>query len=301
MKRYQKTRMAGRGQDTDAYIALHSSPMLPEIRHIAQQVISDATFLCSPAPTMLSIFLLIFSIVLRICAASRSPTVVLIPDAWHSPIHYVMLLAEIESAGYATSSARCPSCDSTDPYAQTVTTDASSIRQTLLLPLINKGRDIVLIMHSYGGCPGAMAAKGLSKAELQASGRPGGIIGLVFICAFVAHEGQSLLSSLPGERLGPWAVDYVSRSLHSSESYRVSGNGLICALFRGMVNWAFEMPKTYFTMMSRLSWPHGPSSNSETSHRMRWKAPVDHQLGLTPCTTVDAHTRFVPWMSSSHQ
>ncbi|KAK3171654.1 hypothetical protein OEA41_003738 [Lepraria neglecta] len=53
-----------------------------------------------------------------------------------------------------------------------------------------------------------MAAKGLSKAEMPAASRKGGIIGLIFICAFVAQEGQSLISSLPGKKFDPWVVDY---------------------------------------------------------------------------------------------
>lgn len=65
-------------------------------------------------------------------------------------------------------------------------------------------------MHSYGGLPGATAAKGLSKSERKAAGKPGGIIGLIFICAFIAKDGQSLLGSLPGQVFDKWVIDYVS-------------------------------------------------------------------------------------------
>ena len=46
----------------------------------------------------------------------------------------------------------------------------------------------MLVMHSYSGGPGAMAASGLSIAERHEAGRKGGIIGLVFIAAFLAGE-----------------------------------------------------------------------------------------------------------------
>ena len=46
-----------------------------------------------------------------------------------------------------------------------------------------------LVMHSYGGCPGSAAAGGLSKAARTAAGKQGGIIGLIFMCGFIAHEG----------------------------------------------------------------------------------------------------------------
>lgn len=91
-------------------------------------------------------------------------------------------------------------------------------------------------MHSYGGCPGAMAAKGLSKAEMPAASRKGGIIGLIFICAFVAQEGQSLIGSLPGKKLDPWVVDYVSIFFPFLQSCKVLNQQLIRALFRETVS-----------------------------------------------------------------
>lgn len=142
----------------------------------------------------------------------QKPVIAIIPGAWHSPIHYKVLIELLENQGYDVVSRRNPSCDSSDPNAQSVTSDALSIRSNLLLPSINAGREVIVAMHSYGGCPGAAAARGLSKAELTARGRRGGIIGLLFICAFLAREGDSLLSSLPGQVFDPWVVPYVCPS-----------------------------------------------------------------------------------------
>ena len=49
--------------------------------------------------------------------------------------------------------------------------------------------DVVLVMHSYGGCAGSAGVAGLSKAARTAAGKQGGIIGLIFMCGFIAHEG----------------------------------------------------------------------------------------------------------------
>lgn len=89
------------------------------------------------------------------------------------------------------------------------------------MPAINAGREVVLIMHSYSGGPGAEAAKGLSLAERRAAGQPSGIIGLIFIAAFVAEEGQTLLSS-GGGKFAPWVIEYVSISLHALPSYALT-------------------------------------------------------------------------------
>ena len=89
--------------------------------------------------------------------------------------------------------------------------DAGSIVRNLLWPDINAGNEVVLIMHSSAGGPGAMAAKGLSVAERRAAGHTGGILGLIFISGFVAQEGQTLLDSIGG-RYAPWVIEYVSNS-----------------------------------------------------------------------------------------
>lgn len=135
--------------------------------------------------------------------SEEKPYIALVPGAWHSPIHYQELLDLFESAGYPTKSVQLPSVGSPDPKKESVTGDAAAIREKLLLPLIEDGKDVVLLMHSYGGCPGAAAATGLSKTEREENG--GGIIGLVFIAAFLAQEGDSLLSALGG-KFDPWVI-----------------------------------------------------------------------------------------------
>lgn len=146
-----------------------------------------------------------------------NPTVVVVPGAWHSPQHYFELLDLVERAGYDTVSHRNPSCNSPNPNAVSTAQDAAFIRNQVLLPLLDAGKTVVLVSHSYGGSPGAAAAKGLSQAERIAAGKPGGIIGLVFISALLAHEGDSLLSLLPGQKFDPWVIIEVRLSSQTVE------------------------------------------------------------------------------------
>jgi len=142
---------------------------------------------------------------------ATNPTIVLVPGAWHSPVHYALLIAALKAKKYDVVTDRLPSVGSSNPQAQSVKVDSAYIKNKLLLPSINAGKDVLLLMHSYGGCPGADAAKGLSKIERKAAGQKGGIIGLVFMCAFVAHEGDSLKSTLPGGVYNDWvSVNNVS-------------------------------------------------------------------------------------------
>lgn len=138
------------------------------------------------------------------------PIIVLVPGAWHQPAHYKSLVTALQESKFEVCTKKLPSVGSQKPFEQSVANDASFIETELLLPLANAGKDIILLMHSYGGCPGADAAKGLSKSERKAAGKQGGIVGLIFMCAFVAAEGDSLKSKLPGQVYDPWVIENVS-------------------------------------------------------------------------------------------
>ncbi|KAL8963663.1 MAG: hypothetical protein Q9193_000107 [Seirophora villosa] len=97
------------------------------------------------------------------------------------------------------------------------------------MPSINAGKEVVVIMHSYSGGPGAVAAKDLSIAARRAAGRPGGIIGLIFISAFLAEEGQSLVSGSGGV-LAPWVIQYPNGTLGVSNPKDVFFNGVPVSL-----------------------------------------------------------------------
>ncbi|KAL8747697.1 MAG: hypothetical protein Q9190_000438 [Brigantiaea leucoxantha] len=116
----------------------------------------------------------------------------IIPAAWHSPVHYSAYIHQLRIAGYTSVIERLPSCDSLHPRVQSVATDAAFIRERILIPVIEAGQEVVVIMHSYSGGPGSVAAKGLSLTDRLAAGRTGGVIGLIYISAFIAHEGQTL-------------------------------------------------------------------------------------------------------------
>ena len=68
----------------------------------------------------------------------------------------------------------------------------------------------IFIVHSYGGGPGAVAAKDVRVDERRAAGRSGGIMGLICISASVAEEGQTLLSSGGGSS-PPFVTQYVNQ------------------------------------------------------------------------------------------
>lgn len=138
---------------------------------------------------------------------SPKPTILLVPGAWHSPSHYATLLSRLQTAGYHTVCSRLPSVASVDPLTATAAQDTSFIREKMLLPLLEQEKDILLVLHSYGGLPGSAAAKDFSKSERTKQGKKGGIIGLVLMAALLAREGDSLEQMMGGKLHGWVAVD----------------------------------------------------------------------------------------------
>ena len=142
-------------------------------------------------------------------AGQNNPVIVLVHGAWLTPIQYRELISLLSLSGYRTVIQQLPSVNSKDPDAQTVGTDTIFVRNNLLLPEIRAGREVVLLMHSYGGFPGPVAANGLSRQELSNQGKPGGIIGMIMLSAFVVLEGQSLLDKLIGKVYSAWILQFV--------------------------------------------------------------------------------------------
>ncbi|KAF7595402.1 hypothetical protein BBP40_006397 [Aspergillus hancockii] len=97
------------------------------------------------------------------------PTVVLVPGAWLVPDFYKPFLDIIQAAGFPTCVTELPSLDPVDPTTSDCSTDAASIRHDLSV-LVEGGRDVVLVMHSYA------VPEGISCAGTQGGNLPSWIL-----------------------------------------------------------------------------------------------------------------------------
>ncbi|KAL4778033.1 Alpha/beta hydrolase fold-1 [Aspergillus varians] len=135
------------------------------------------------------------------------PTIVFVPGAWHTPSTYDLLLPPLHAAGYPTASVHLATVGATGPV--TFADDVSAIRN-VVSELVELGREVVLVTHSYSGHPGTEAVAGLGRAKRKKTGLAGGVILLVYIAAIVPIEGQSSVDAFgpmtPKEEGGPWLV-----------------------------------------------------------------------------------------------
>ncbi|KAL2212974.1 alpha/beta-hydrolase [Sarocladium strictum] len=134
------------------------------------------------------------------------PTIVAVPGAWHTIESFDTVKKIFTDRNYEFVSQNAPSLG--DPNAS-VTGDAASLRMNLLVPLIDAGKDVVVMMHSYGGTYGSQAVQGLSKRKRQQADKEGGIVALVYVSAVTPVVGKSTLDMMgtDTQHLPSW-VDY---------------------------------------------------------------------------------------------
>ena len=64
---------------------------------------------------------------------------------------------------------------------------------------MEKGKDVIVVCHSYGGVLASEAIhQSLSRKVRAAEGKEGGVVHIVYLCAFIIPEGESLASALGG-------------------------------------------------------------------------------------------------------
>lgn len=115
------------------------------------------------------------------------PTFLIVPGAWHQPLHYKTLIATLIGNGYETTIVDLPNSTRGPPYLP-YQSDVDAVSKLLNFQ-VNAGKEVIMVMHSYGGVCGSAAIQGLTKTARKAAGKKGGVIGLVYIAAFAFDTG----------------------------------------------------------------------------------------------------------------
>ncbi|KAK5138026.1 hypothetical protein LTR08_005823 [Meristemomyces frigidus] len=125
------------------------------------------------------------------------PAIVLVPGAWHVARHYQLLTSRLEAAGYEVHALDLPSTEDAtipDAWKEDIKLISRTVEQ-----LADEGRDVLLVLHSRGGLAGSDAAEGMSTTDRAKQGKQGGIVGIVYICAFASPEGHSIDQAVQGK------------------------------------------------------------------------------------------------------
>ncbi|KAL2070663.1 hypothetical protein VTL71DRAFT_13689 [Oculimacula yallundae] len=119
----------------------------------------------------------------------------IVPGSFTPPTLYTKIISLLQAQNYLASVIPLQSASERPQGPATFEEDASAIHSALLA-LVEEGKDVVLVMHSYGGYPGTEASKGLSKKEREKEGKEGGIVRLVYMAAFIPAVGGSIVGGL---------------------------------------------------------------------------------------------------------
>jgi alpha-beta hydrolase superfamily lysophospholipase len=132
---------------------------------------------------------------------SGKPVFVFVPGAWHVAATFDVVRDLMHKRGFETEAIATPSVGASPPtkglHADIEYTKAA------LKKLVDAGRQVVVVNHSYGGLVGAGAVEGLGYAQRSKAGLSGGVIMSVWMAAFATPKGQSALDMLGGNWL-PW-------------------------------------------------------------------------------------------------
>lgn len=129
---------------------------------------------------------------------SDESTIVLVHDAFHTSFHFERLVRELREAAYDVLTPQLPSSNSTcrpnvfQADVQAVYDDSK--------PVIETGRNIIMVLHGYSGLVGPIAAERLNQYALSRP-RGGFVVKIIFIAAIVTDEGECFLDLIRPEWL----------------------------------------------------------------------------------------------------
>jgi len=139
--------------------------------------------------------------------STTKPTIVLVHGAWHNAHCWQQIREQLENDDYETVAPSLLGCG-LDSRVTSHQDDVAVVRKEVEA-LVKAGKEVVVVMHSYGGIAGGGAIEGLEKSSTPSAGG-GGVIAAVFIAAFLAPKGSSLIDMF-GADPPPHVAPHVSR------------------------------------------------------------------------------------------
>ncbi|KAK8015206.1 hypothetical protein PG990_008502 [Apiospora arundinis] len=126
------------------------------------------------------------------------PTILLIHGAWHNTPTFDLLRAQLSQRGFSSTAVKLVTAGPTDAKNQGIAQDVVVI-QSELDGLVNTGKEVVVVCHSYGGIPTAAAVEGRNLKDRAAQGQKGGVRMVVYMTSFALPKGVSLMDGLGGK------------------------------------------------------------------------------------------------------
>ncbi|KAF2824284.1 alpha/beta-hydrolase [Ophiobolus disseminans] len=129
-----------------------------------------------------------------------APTMVIVPGSFARSEMYDPVVLPLRETGH-TIHALDPPCypksHKKGTPAPSMYDDAKFI-QDFVERLADKGEDVVIFAHSYGGLPATESLKTITKSERSAQGKRGGVIRIAYLTCIVPKVGENLVTTIRG-------------------------------------------------------------------------------------------------------
>ncbi|OAL30625.1 hypothetical protein AYO22_01477 [Fonsecaea multimorphosa] len=143
---------------------------------------------------------------------TNKPVIVIVPASFSPPSLYSEVVVALGSYGYETVVIHLPSVGNRSPLPASTMADDAAYIKSLTTKLADEGKEIILVMHSYGGICGTESTKGVTMAERAQSQLKGGIVRLFYISSPVPSLGGSITTQM-GDKMPEFITIDVSISL----------------------------------------------------------------------------------------
>lgn len=126
------------------------------------------------------------------------PTIVIFHDAWHTPIHYSKMIDLLSAQGFEVACPQLPSCSSEQNNTSSFNDDANFV-YALVFDIASDAKNIICVMHGYGGYVGTETLGDLSASQRAQNGLSGGVVHMVWISAVLPDTGVSMQMAMGGD------------------------------------------------------------------------------------------------------
>ncbi|KAI0407384.1 hypothetical protein F4802DRAFT_605557 [Xylaria palmicola] len=127
--------------------------------------------------------------------ASSKPTVFFLPGGYHTSWIYDSVRSILSDRGFSTDACDLVSVGTADASVG-MYSNAMHLRSQLT-KIIDEGKEIVLVAHSYGGIVGSNAVDGLITEQRASQGKQGGIVLILYLAGLVVPAGRTFRSLAP--------------------------------------------------------------------------------------------------------
>jgi pimeloyl-ACP methyl ester carboxylesterase len=128
-------------------------------------------------------------------SSDKKPTLIIVHGAWHRPIHFQLVTAELHKHGYKTIAPALPSVDKAPDFLVADSTeDIDAVRAAILSELDGPhgGNNVILIPHSYGGLPASAAVEGLDTLTRKSQGKQTSVVAIAALTSFILPKDMDL-------------------------------------------------------------------------------------------------------------